>query len=256
MSTGPTTAPIVVLVHGAWHGAWCWATLQGALDGRGVPSLAVDLPGHGASTLPPADLVDHAAHVAALVERLDRPVVLVGHSYGGAVVSSVPVRPGCVAAAMFVTAFGLLAGECVNDVVRANPGDDPALRDAITMRDDGTSVLDPALAVEALYGESPDAAVRAALARLGPHRMATFAQPIGTSLIGSTPTTYVRCTLDRAVPLAQQDAVAARCDHTISIAADHSPFLSAVDELADAVVDTVERCTAATLAAPARRGDR
>ena len=37
----------VVLVHGAWHGAWCWSALQAELDRRGVPSLAVELPGHG-----------------------------------------------------------------------------------------------------------------------------------------------------------------------------------------------------------------
>ena len=40
----------IVLVHGAVHGAWCWAALQTELDRRGVPSYAVDLPGHGAST--------------------------------------------------------------------------------------------------------------------------------------------------------------------------------------------------------------
>ncbi len=40
----------ILLVHGAWHGAWCWATLQAELDRRGLPSYAVELPGHGLST--------------------------------------------------------------------------------------------------------------------------------------------------------------------------------------------------------------
>ena len=47
----------ILLVHGAWHGAWCWAALQAELDRRGVASWAVDLPGHGLSTEPLGDLV-------------------------------------------------------------------------------------------------------------------------------------------------------------------------------------------------------
>jgi pimeloyl-ACP methyl ester carboxylesterase len=78
--------PPVVLVHGAWHGAWCWGAVQAELDARGVPTLAVDVPGHGASTLPFTDLAGDAAHVANIVARAARPVVLVGHSYGGAVI--------------------------------------------------------------------------------------------------------------------------------------------------------------------------
>ena len=70
--------PTVVLVHGAWHGAWCYASLQHALDELGIPSYAVDLPGHGASLLPPTDLLGDAAHVAAVLDRIDGPVVLVG----------------------------------------------------------------------------------------------------------------------------------------------------------------------------------
>jgi pimeloyl-ACP methyl ester carboxylesterase len=50
------TSRHVVLVHGAWHGAWCWAALQAELENRGIASLAVDLPGHGASNEPFTDL--------------------------------------------------------------------------------------------------------------------------------------------------------------------------------------------------------
>ena len=71
----------VVLVHGAWHGAWCWSALQAELDQRGIASIAVDLPGHGASTAPLGDLHGDAAAVAAVVDRIDGDVVLVGHSY-------------------------------------------------------------------------------------------------------------------------------------------------------------------------------
>src|SRR4051794_4678303 len=76
----------IVLVHGAFHGAWCWAALQTELDRLGVPSYAIDLPGHGASTAPLEDLHGDADAVARLLEAIDDEVVLVGHSYGGAVI--------------------------------------------------------------------------------------------------------------------------------------------------------------------------
>jgi len=51
----PGVRPIV-LVHGAFHGAWCWERLRAVLDERALPSIAVDLPGHGDSAAPLGDL--------------------------------------------------------------------------------------------------------------------------------------------------------------------------------------------------------
>lgn len=229
----PTSPATVVLVHGAWHGAWSWAPLQAELDARGVPSLAIDLPGHGASTLPATDLAGDAAHLRSVLDTVVGPVVLVGHSYGGAVVSAVPGPHDQLRSIVFVAAFALRAGESVNAIVQAHPGEGSELRHAIVMRDDGTSVLLPEPAVAALYGSCPGPAVRAALARLGPQRMDTFVQPIATSTLGVVPSAYVRCTLDRAVPVAQQDAMAVHCDEVIDLETDHSPFISSTVDLAD-----------------------
>ena len=81
----------ILLVHGAWHGAWCWAALQAELDRRGIASWAVDLPGHGVSTEPLGDLVTDAEPWSAAHghrrSRGDDGVVLVGHSYGGGVIT-------------------------------------------------------------------------------------------------------------------------------------------------------------------------
>ena len=53
----------VVLVHGAWHGAWCWAPVVDLLRAEGVDVVAVDLPGHGADRGPLTDLHGDAARV-------------------------------------------------------------------------------------------------------------------------------------------------------------------------------------------------
>lgn len=77
----------VVLVHGAWHGAWCWDLVVDQLHQQDVPVVAIDLPGHGVSTEPLTDLHGHGDAVRAALESIDGPVVLVGHSYGGAAIT-------------------------------------------------------------------------------------------------------------------------------------------------------------------------
>ena len=143
----------IVLVHGAWHGAWCWAGLQHALDDLGVPSYAIDLPGHGASTAPLSDLYGDAEHVADVLRTLGTPVVLVGHSYGGAVITEAAGRHPEVAHLVYLTAFALEAGESVMSLLTSLPRADIALGRAIVPRDDGTSVVDATKAATAFYAE-------------------------------------------------------------------------------------------------------
>ena len=69
----------VVLVHGAFHDGWCWELVRSALDERGVPNQALDLPFTG--------LDGDAEAVGKLLDAVDGPVVLIGHSYGGMVIS-------------------------------------------------------------------------------------------------------------------------------------------------------------------------
>jgi pimeloyl-ACP methyl ester carboxylesterase len=74
-----------VLVHGAWHGGWCWDRVTPLLETAGHRVDAIDLPGHGTN---PADVVDmtldaYARHVADRVEAAGEPVFLVAHSMGG-----------------------------------------------------------------------------------------------------------------------------------------------------------------------------
>jgi pimeloyl-ACP methyl ester carboxylesterase len=172
----------ILLVHGAWHGAWCWATLQAELDRRGIPSYAVDLPGHGLSTLPLVDLHGDAEHVAAVLAGIDDEVVLVGHSYGGAVITqaagSAHTVSNRIAHLVYLTAFALDDGESVWGFSRSRPPLSVALDSAVVGGDDGTTRIDPDAAPAALYGSCPPAAVRAAVARLGPQPIASFRQPV------------------------------------------------------------------------------
>ena len=98
-----------VLVHGAWHGAWCWAGVIRQLEAAGDRAYAVDLPAHGANYLDPARAT-RALYVDAVVRMIEernlRNVVLAGHSLGGMTIAGVAQRiPERIKRVVFVTAL-------------------------------------------------------------------------------------------------------------------------------------------------------
>lgn len=235
----------IVLVHGAFHGAWCWAALQSELDRRGVPSYAVDLPGHGVSTEPLTDMHGDAAAVAAVVDRLGGDVVLVGHSYGGTVIGQA-ADPAKVAHLVFLTALVVEAGENSTALMATFPppvfaGPPPAR--LFLRRDDGTVVGNPESAVPVFYNDCPAAAAAAAVARLCPQKAVTFKQDATRAAWKDIPSTYVRCTNDMAISLAAQDLLVERLPNpaVATLVADHSPFIGTPSALADILAPLAAR---------------
>jgi pimeloyl-ACP methyl ester carboxylesterase len=241
-------SPLVVLVHGAWHGAWCWAALQAQLDERGIPSLAVDLPGHGTSVSPFGDLHSDAAAVTAVIDAAvgdvdeRRPIVLVGHSYGGAVVSQ--VEHPAVAHLVYLAAYVLDVGESVISLTKAMPPLTSQLAKAMIVGD-GSSTIDATLAAAAFYGHCPAPVAGASVARLGAQPYATFTQAASVASWRAVPSTYVRCTDDRAIDISHQDLMAARCTEVATLTTDHSPFASMPNPTADIIERVVQSCSGA-----------
>jgi len=229
----------VVLVHGAWHGAWCWEAVVPLLDDRRIPSIAVDLPGHGDDPGPLSDLDGDARAVRAVLDRLDDAVVC-GHSYGGAVISVAAADHPAVRHLVYLTAFPLAPGEspmdAAADIVPPNAGTSE-LADAIRFQDDGIVVLDEEVVVSALYADcAPDVAAKAA-ARLGPQAVAELRGVAPHAAWQSIPSTYVVCTEDHAVTPALQRALATRCTHVVEWPTSHSPFLSRPDLVAELLAE-------------------
>lgn len=230
--------PTLLLVHGAWHGAWCWATLQSHLDARGVASHAVDLPGHGTSTLPLGDLYSDAQHVADVARAIGGDVTLVGHSYGGAVISEAAhlladESTVAVTRLVYVAAFCLSKGESIADFNGRQQTEHDMLSAAVRDLGDGTLALDPDGAVAALYQCTHPAMARAAVARLSPQPIMTVLQPMRGEPWRTVPSTYVLCEQDNGIPASQQREMAQRCRELVVLDTDHSPFVSAPAPLAD-----------------------
>ncbi len=233
----------VVLVHGAWHGAWCFDAVVAGLRARGIDAIAVDLPGHGDDPGPLGDLHTDAARVREVLDGLDGDCVLLGHSYGGAVITEAGVHSK-VRHLVFLCAFALDAGEsCMAAAVREAEELDlhwdegPNLADAIQMQDDGTSTVARELAAECFFHDCDPIATAAALDRLGPQPMVTLADEPQAVAWRDRPSTYVVCTDDRAVPEALQRIMAKRCTHVVDLPTSHSPFLSAPDRVVDLLAD-------------------
>ena len=86
----------VVLVHGAYHGAWCWKKVERGLRSAGIDVVSLDLPGHGDSEEALTDLYGDASKLRQTLTEMSSPPVLCGHSYGGAVISEAVDRPELV----------------------------------------------------------------------------------------------------------------------------------------------------------------
>jgi pimeloyl-ACP methyl ester carboxylesterase len=227
----------VVLVHGAFHGGWCWDRVVPGLTEAGVDAVAVDLPGHGVGDPGPVgDLRGDAAHVRGVLAGLDGPVVLVGHSYGGAVISEAGAGQPDVVRLVYLAAVVPDVGETL-----AGPPPEPgvelpemAITDSFVVSDDGTTATVAEHAVRGIfYHDCSDDDVAFAQARLSPQSTASFAQTLEGAAWRDVPSTYVLCLDDRTVPPAVQRAHAARTTDVVELDTSHSPFFSRPDLIVD-----------------------
>jgi pimeloyl-ACP methyl ester carboxylesterase len=240
--------PTIIFVHGAWHGAWSWAPLQAKLDKLGIASLAVDLPGHGASLQQFTDMHGDARHVAEVAAKVGGDIVLVGHSYGGGVIGEAASRlrgnaTATVVHLVYMAAFVLDVDESVGglaaSLAKESPVESNMLGSAMIQGPEGLLLLDTDKAVDALYNECPKKMAKAAIARLSPQPAVTFGQPSTGAPWKLTPSTYVVCEKDNAVHAEHQRLMAKRCTNVISIKADHSPFMCMPKETAKILADVV-----------------
>lgn len=232
-----------ILIHGAWHGGWCFDVVRERLEAAGHAVVAPDLPGMGGSDaeLAGVTLAGWADFVADLCRGSEQPVILAGHSRGGIVISEAAERvPEKVAALVYICAMMLPAGWSRADWrKRAEPNPDFA---AIQLPHPSghAKIIDIARAAPVFAQLSPPDLVEKALIRLmaEPDEPRTAALHLTAERYGSVPRHYIECLHDRTIPIADQRAMQALqpCDSVTSLEADHSPYLSTPDELSAALL--------------------
>lgn len=199
-------------------------------DRRGIKWLSVDLPSSNNQGDSSITLADDAAVVGASA-RNDGRYILVGHSYGGAVITeAAPLIPN-LERIIYVAALVPQSGESATDVARTVPTR-TLLDDAIEV--DGEYLeLNHHLALAALYGDCTPAVASWAVDQLSSQTIASF-RSRRTSIDVDVDSLYIRCTQDQAIDPQLQQLLSERCDIVFDLSSDHSPFLSQPTNLCEA----------------------
>lgn len=221
-------AAVYVLVPGMFHGAWCWQRVVPLLEAAGHRALAPELLGMGDDTTPLADVTlgKWADQVATVIERERTPVVLVGHSRGGVVISEVAERiPERIETLVYLAAPLLPDGASIATARTPEEGE----ADIVFMRPDGAAVLWPKFYTSLFYNETAPEWRLTALEHLSPEPMQVSETPIRVTpeRFGRVPRVYVECVHDNAMPKSWSRSMRAAlpCD-VMTLETDHSPFFS------------------------------
>ena len=238
-----------VLVHGAWHGAWCWEKLTPLLREQGHEVYAVELQGQGEAR-PPVEQVSLSGYAKRVTDALDAlraPAILVGHSSGCLAASqAAEERPDQVRTLAFLSGFIAGNGEAHRALVGKDPGQKvspvllvdfrPQTKIPLQTRIDTTR---PEAVKLAFYNDCSDADARTAIARLVPEPAGPSGQPLRLSAerFGRLDKVYIHCAQDNAISLARQREFAVKWPmrRTITLESGHSPFLSMPARLAQAL---------------------
>ena len=226
-----------VLVHGSWHGAWCWYKVIPRLERLGHRVIAPDLPSLGRDKTPVSDVSLRlwTDSICRVLDTETEPVVLVGHSRGGVVISEVAEsRPEKVELLVYLCAFLVRSGESLMQVAETD-GASLVRPSLLLFQEQGHATVREENVRELFYGDCGDDDVALARLLLQPEALAPLGTPIQTTeeRFGRIPRVYIECLRDKAISASVQKQMytAVPCERVISMDTDHSPFFSAPDQL-------------------------
>lgn len=236
----------LVLVHGAFAGAWCWEPVIPGLQRAGHSVETLDLPGSGADTTPPEEVtLDGYAQRVCEVLADGRPAVLVGHSMGGMAVTQAAARmPEQITELIYVSAFLPAEGESLLELTQRPEAAGDEIQANMVLDGDPpvTAMLPDEAARTAVYGCCSDDEAAWALTHRRPQPVAPMGQPLRldperAAEFNALPRRYVTCLRDRCIrpPMQRFMFERASCDPVIELNTDHAPYLSMTEELVAAL---------------------
>jgi pimeloyl-ACP methyl ester carboxylesterase len=218
--------PTVVMVHGGWADSSGWNDEIFALRSRGYEVIALANPLRGLSSV--------ADYIRSVLQTIGGPIVLVGHSYGGAVISNAAVGVPNVKALVYIAAFAPDTGESLAHLVTMNPGTH-ITPDALIERPyplpagaTGTDLyLKASVFRTAFAADLPEWTTNLMQATQRPFSVAAFTEPSGTPAWRTIPSWYLLATQDNAIPPKTQEFMATRAGARITkVRASHVPMQS------------------------------
>ena len=240
--TNATDTPTVVLVHGGFADASFWAPVIKELQAHDLTVVAPPNPLRG--------LAHDAEYIASFVNQIDRPVLLVGHSYGGAVISVAGASTPNAVGLVYVAAFVLDKGESFAEIF-AEFGDTPlvgAVRPSTYPLADGETAVEltiaPELYKEAFAADLPDEDIE--ILAVSQRPFAAIFEDRAEAAVGKTlPSWAVVATSDNAIPPEAERHMARRAGaEPIEVEASHSIALSQPKAVAELIRTAVNATSA------------
>jgi pimeloyl-ACP methyl ester carboxylesterase len=233
----------LVLVHGGRQGSWSWTRVAPRLRAAGCAVVAPTLTGladRGHLLAPTIDLDVHVEDVRALIHYEDlRDVVLVGHSYGGMVITALAetdIRPR-LADLVYLDALVPQPGDTAYDLMA--PEITANLRASVAADGDGWRV--PARTGDGVFGLTDPEDLAWASARLSDQPEATYTQPLrADGAAGTLPRHYIRFTAPAVIPEHVVDRARTPAWRYSEVAAPHAGPLSHPDEVTAAILATLD----------------
>lgn len=232
------SVPKLILVHGAWHGPWCWAEVELRLRQLGVEVGSVELTSQGDDPTSIGNLYSDTEVVRGAASSVDGPVALLGHSYGGMVITQAAQSLDNVSQLIYLSAFVPEAGQSLAGIVEpwVAAGADLSW---LVPTPEGLLTIAPGQTSQIFYNDCDPAVAAKAESRLRPQSGASFQQPVQPSQLKLKPFLYIVCTEDRAIPPAGQRQMAERADRVLELPTGHCPFLSQPERLADLLAQQI-----------------
>jgi len=231
----------ILLIHGAWEGAWSWKQTIEHLEEKGHTVKAIDLPGHGDDKTPTSEvtLSVYVDRVKKELEKIDGQVVLVGHSFAGFVVSKVAEEmPEKIEKLVFVASATPYEGKTAFEIFEEDEGSE-FLENLIFSEDKSIATMSRETIKDIIFTGATDAQIDALLPKLVPQSTKPFFEPVITTPenFGSVPKAYVETTLDRVITIKAQrnGQKMLGIEEVVTLEQGHVPLETAPRELADAL---------------------
>lgn len=219
-----------LLVHGSWHGNWCWYKVVAELKRRGRAVFAPNLPGCEGQQGGLPTLRDYVSAVGGVIGNLpDASVILVGHSMGGGVISAVAeAYPEKLQKLVYLSASLVPDGHSMMEVAQDDISETQRF---MRISADGTfSTFAPEGLRSTFYADCSDEDVALAklLVRAQPLEPFTARLNLTNERYGRIPRAYVMCTQDVAINIGLQRKMLKQmpCQQVVELNSSHSPFLS------------------------------
>lgn len=237
-----------VLIHGSWHGGWCWDKVKPLLEKEGHQVIAPDLPGHGQDKTPISEITlqSFVDRVCGVLDTQPEPVILVGHSMGGVVVTqTAEYRPDKIRTLVYLCAFLPRNGESLLQLAEQDT-ETLILPNLIINEEQGYHAVKEEAIRDVFYQDCSDDDVARAKSLLVPKEaLAPVATPVQTSdeNYGRIPRVYIECLRDQTLgpSLQKQMYTVTPCQQVLSLDTSHSPFFSAPAALAEHLVTVAEK---------------